>query len=301
MTHYTMPVRDLALLLLICLAWAGNLIAGARGMQHFTPFVFMALRFTILLLLLAPFLRLPPPGQWPRLVAVCLFMGVLHFTALFMALGRSEDVSSVAIVLQTYIPMAVILAIFLLGERTGWRTLVATFVAFFGVLVIGFDPMVLNQLDVLFITLASALFQALGSIYQRGIKGLGMLSYQAWTAVIALPVMVVASLLSEQNQLEMIRSAELADWSSVFYSVLIASIVGHGLFFQLVQRHPVSAVMPYLQLTPVFAVLFGILIWGDRPGWRLFLGGAAVMLGILIITLRARKRTIVAGQAIKNS
>ena len=50
-----MPVRDLALLLLICLAWAGNLIAGARGMQHFTPFVFMALRFTILLLLLAPF------------------------------------------------------------------------------------------------------------------------------------------------------------------------------------------------------------------------------------------------------
>ena len=154
MTHYTMPVRDLALLLLICLAWAGNLIAGARGMQHFTPFVFMALRFTLLLLLLAPFLRLPPPGQWPRLVAVCLFMGALHFTALFMALGRSEDVSSVAIVLQTYIPMAVILAIFLLGERTGWRTLAATFVAFVGVLVIGFDPMVLNQLDVLFITLA---------------------------------------------------------------------------------------------------------------------------------------------------
>jgi O-acetylserine/cysteine efflux transporter len=297
MNHYRMPVRDLALILLVCLAWAGNYTAGAHGMQHFTPFLFMILRFIILLSLLAPFLRRPPPGQWPRLIAVCLFMGALHFSFLFFALGRSGDVSSIAIVQQTYIPMAVIMAILLLGERTGWRTLVATLIAFIGVLVIGFDPMVLGQLDVLVITLISALFQALGSIYQRGIKGVGVLSYQAWTAVIALPVMITASMVTEQNQFDIVRTAELADWLSVFYSALIASIVGHGLFFQLVQRHPVSAVMPYLQLTPVFGVIFGILIWGDRPGWRLYIGGVLVILGILIITLRARKKTMAVAPA----
>jgi O-acetylserine/cysteine efflux transporter len=48
--------------------------------------------------------------------------------------------------------------------------------------------------------------------------------------------------------------------------------------------------MPYLQLTPVLAVMFGIAIWGDRPGWRLVFGGALVIAGILIITLRARAR-----------
>jgi len=292
-----MPVRDLALILVVCIAWAGNFIAGARGMQHFTPFVFMALRFLILLLILAPFLRRPPAGQWPRLIAVCLFMGALHFTTLFMALGRSKDVSSIAIVQQIYIPMAVIMALILLGERAGWRTLAATGLAFLGVLVIGFDPMVLQQMDVLLITLVSALFQALGSIYQRGIRGVGVLNYQAWTAVIALPVMIIASLLTEQHQIDMIRSAGLSDWAPVFYSVLVASIVGHGLFFWLVQRHPVSAVMPYLQLTPVFAVLFGILLWGDRPGWRLIAGGAMVILSILIITLRARTKTISAAAA----
>jgi O-acetylserine/cysteine efflux transporter len=74
---------------------------------------------------------------------------------------------------------------------------------------------------------------------------------------------------------------------------LVASIIGHGLFFTLVQRHPVSAVMPYLQLQPVFAVIFGILIWGDEPGWRLYLGGFTVIIGILIITLRARRKTLV--------
>ena len=48
--------------------------------------------------------------------------------------------------------------------------------------------------------------------------------------------------------------------------------------------------MPYLQLTPVIAVLFGIMVWGDRPGGRLLIGGVLVIAGILIITLRARQR-----------
>ena len=299
MTHFqpqaasfNMSGRDLLLIIVVCLVWAFNFVVGARGMQQFSPFVFMVLRFGIVLLVLAPFLRLPPPGQWLRLVSVCLFIGALHFTALFVALGRSEDVSSIVIIQHTYIPMAVVLAMLLLGERAGWRTLVATLVSFAGVFVIGFDPLVLQQLDVLGIMLLSALFQAMGSIYQRGIRGVGVLNFQAWTAVISLPVMLAASLLTEQGQLEMIRTAGWVDWSSIFYSALLASILGHGLFFYLVQRHPVTAIMPYLQLTPLFGVLFGILVWGDRPGWRLYIGGAVVLMGILIITLRARKKMV---------
>jgi O-acetylserine/cysteine efflux transporter len=276
----------------ICIVWAGNFVAGASGMQHFSPFLFMVLRFTLLLLILLPFIRRPPPGQWIRLIAVCLLTGGMHFSLLFWALSRSEDVSTVAIVQQTYIPMAVVLAMFLMREIVGWKTLAAIFLAFLGVLVIGFDPLVLKQPDVLVITLASALFQALGSIYQRGIRGVSVLSFQAWTAVIALPVLLAATLLTEQGQLEIIKTAQWQSWASVAYSAILASLVGHGLFFYLVQRHPVSSVMPYLQLTPVLAVVFGVLIWGDRPGARLLIGGALVITGILFITLRARQKVM---------
>jgi O-acetylserine/cysteine efflux transporter len=295
-----MPPRDLLFVGVICTVWAGNFIAGANGMQHFSPYLFMILRFTLLLLILLPFIRRPPPGQWLRLVSVCLLIGGVHFTLMFWALSRSEDVSTVAIVQQTYIPMAVILAMFLMRESVGWRTLAATLLAFLGVLVIGFDPLVLRQTDVLAITLASALFQALGSIYQRGIKGVGVLSFQAWTAVIALPVLLAATLLTEQGQIEIIRSARWEHWASVAYSAVMASLVGHGLFFFLVQRHPVSSVMPYLQLTPVLAVLFGVIFWGDRPGMRLLLGGTLVITGIVLITLRARQkasRALLSGSA----
>jgi len=286
----SIPPRDLALILVICVVWAGNFIAAAQGMRHFSPFLFMILRFLLVLALLAPFLRLPPRGQWPRLIGVCLSIGGLHFALMFWALSRSADISSVAIVQQTYIPISVLLAMGLMHERVGWKTLAAVLVAFLGVLVVGFDPLVLQQTDVLAIALASAAFQALGSIYQRGIRGVGVLSFQAWTAVISLPVLLAATLLFEHGQLETIRSAQWSHWVAIGYSAVLASIVGHGLFFLLVQRHPVSSVMPYLQLTPVLAVVFGIVVWGDRPGGRLLIGGALVIAGILFITLRARQR-----------
>lgn len=287
-----MPARDLGFILVICIVWAGNFIAAASGMQHFSPFLFMILRFALLLGILLPFIRRPPPGQWIPLISVCLLIGGLHFTLMFWALSRAQDISTVAIVQQTYIPMAVVLAMFLMKEIVGWKTLAATALAFLGVLVIGFDPLVLNQADVLAITLASALFQALGSIYQRTIRGVGVLSFQAWTAVITLPVLLIASLLTEQGQLETIRTAQWQSWASVAYSAVMASLVGHGLFFYLVQRHPVSSVMPYLQLTPVLAVVFGVLFWGDRPGVRLLAGGVLVIIGILFITLRARHKAV---------
>jgi O-acetylserine/cysteine efflux transporter len=291
MSSSPLKYRDLALIFVICLVWGGNFTAAAKGMQHFSPFLFMILRFFLVLAVLAPFLRLPPRGQFPRLAFVCLMMGGVHFSLIFWALARSADISSVAIVQQSYIPMTVILAIFLLGEKVGMITLAAVFLAFSGVVVVGFDPLVFNQVDVLFITLMSALSQALGSIYQRDIRGVGVLNFQAWTALLSLPLLCLVSLVFETGQLQTIASAGPQHWASIVYSALLASIVGHGLFFYLVQRHPVSSIMPYLQLTPILAILIGIVFWGDRPGWRLFIGGFLVIAGIMLITLRARKRS----------
>jgi len=68
------------------------------------------------------------------------------------------------------------------------------------------------------------------------------------------------------------------------------SLVGHGLLYVLLQRHPVAQVTPLLLLTPVFAVTLGVLFWGDHPGPRLLLGGALVLGGVLIVALRGAAR-----------
>lgn len=285
-----MPLRDLLLILVVCLAWGFNFVAIAQGMQQFSPWLFTVLRFTILLAVLLPFLKRPPRHQWWRLILVCLSIGGLHFTTLFWALGVSEDVSSVAITQQTYVPMTVMLAMVILGERVGWRSLTAIAISFVGVVVLSFDPLMLTQWNVIGIALLSALSQALGSVFMRGLSGISPFTFQAWTAAISLPVLALASLLFDRDQAHMVATAGWLDWAAVLYTVFGASVTGHGLFFALVQRHPVTSIMPYMLLTPVLAVVFGILVWGDRPGWRLLAGGALVMTGIGVITLRGLQK-----------
>jgi O-acetylserine/cysteine efflux transporter len=57
-----------------------------------------------------------------------------------------------------------------------------------------------------------------------------------------------------------------------------------------VQRHPIAQVTPWLLLTPVLAVVLGLLFYGDQPGPQLWIGGAMVLGGVLLIALRALAR-----------
>ncbi|MFS8064155.1 MAG: EamA family transporter, partial [Luteimonas sp.] len=152
--------RDLLLVLIICIAWAANFLTSAFALREIPPFLFTAVRLAILALLLGAFVKPPAPGQWPRLIAVALCNGVLHFGLSFWALQLAGNLSSPAIVMQSYVPMAALLAWWWLGERFGWRTGLAIALSFAGVLVLGFDPMVFARPASLLLMLVSALFLA---------------------------------------------------------------------------------------------------------------------------------------------
>jgi O-acetylserine/cysteine efflux transporter len=282
-----MPARDIVLVLLICVAWAFNFLTSALAMREIPPFLFTALRFALLAVPLVFFLKRPAPGQWPRLLAVALCVGVLHFGLSFSALKLAGDLSSPAIVMQSYIPMTALLAWWLLGERFAWRTGVAIAVSFAGVLVLGFDPLVLDQPASLLLMLVAAALLAIGTILMKGLRGLDVFSQQGWTAVLSvLPLLAISAWL-EPGAVAQLPHVSWVAWAGALYAAFLSSLLGHGLYYVLVQRHPVAQVTPWLLLVPVVAVALGIVFWGDRPGPRLWLGGAMVLGGVLIIALRA--------------
>lgn len=285
-----MPPSHFALVLAICIAWGGNFLAAAYALKHFPPFLFTALRLGVVLVCLAPFLKPIARGQRVRLTAIALSAGALHFGLNFWALKAAGTISSNAIALQSYIPMSALLAVVFLGERIGWRTALGIALAFGGVLVLGFDPLVLQAPLALFLCLSAAFMLAFATTLMRGMSGVGTFELQAWTAAIGIPALLAISFLIERDQLAAIAGAGWLDWAGVAYSGLIASLVGHGLLYWLLQRHPVSQVTPYLLLAPVFAVTLGILVWGDRPGPKLLVGGAMVLGGVLLVALRAVSR-----------
>ena len=290
MTAQGLRGRDLGLALLICLCWAFNFLTSAHALQEIPPFLFTALRMGIVLALLAAFMRAPPRSQWPRLAGIALFTGVLHFGTSFLAIQLAGNLSSPAIVTQTYVPMAVLLAWWWLGERFAWRTALGIALSFAGVLVLGFDPMVLDRPLALFVMLGSSLMVAIGTVLMRRLSGVGLVDQQGWTAALSLLPLLAISALFEPGGFAALREATWIGWGGAAYAAVFASLLGHGVFFLLVQRHPVAQVTPYLLVTPVFAVVLGIVFWGDRPGPALWIGGAMVLGGVLVIAIRTLQK-----------
>lgn len=285
-----MSSRDLFYLLVICVAWAGSFLASGYGLQQIPPMMFAALRLGLLALLLAPFVKRPPPGQWPLLLALGLCNGTLNFALSLWSIRLAGDLSSPAIIQQCYVPMSALLAWWLLGERFGWRSALAIAVSFAGVLVLGFDPIVLDRPLSLLLMLGSGFVLALGTIVSRRLQGLDAISAQGWTAAIGVLPLLFASLLFEPGAATSVVRADAWAWVSVVYAALISSLLGYGLYYVLVQRHPVAQITPYLLLSPVLAVALGIAFWGDRPGPKLLIGGAMVLGGVLLIALRTRAK-----------
>ncbi len=283
-----MPLRHFALLLLICLAWGGNFLTSALALRELPPFLFTALRLTLVALCLLPFLRAPGAGQWPRLLAVALLNGALHFGLSFWALSLAGNLASPAILMQSYIPMATLLAVLVLGERIGWKTSAGVVLSFTGVLVLGFDPVVLQAPLSMWLMLGAAAFIAVGTVLMRGLTGFTAMSQQGWSALIGIVPLLLLSAWLERAHWSAVTQASAIAWGGVIYSALFASVLGHGLYYWLIQRHPVSRVMPFLLLAPLFAIALGIIFHGDRPGPRLLLGGAMVLGGVLTIGLRAQ-------------
>ncbi len=283
-----MKLGDLLLVLLANAAWSVNFLAGKAGVEHFPPLFFSALRFTVLLLLLLPWLRWYRGKMYP-ILQISGVLGVLHFSLIFIGLKASGDIASVAIAAQLYVPFSALLAVVWLGERLDRRRLSGIAAAFGGVLIIGLDPTVFAHLNALAWIASAALAMAVATILMRRLSGVGVFALQAWIGAVAAPSLLLMSLLLEHGQAEALRTANWFHLALPVYSAIGASLVGHGIVYYLLTRYPVSLITPLLLLAPVLAVLLGVLVWGDQPTWKLLLGGLMTLIGVAIVTTKPPK------------
>ena len=284
-----MKLQHLLLALLITVIWGFNFVAAKTALDHFPTFEMLLLRFILLAIILFPFLRVPRNKIRP-VMAVGFMVGVLHFSLNFSGLGMSGDVSSAAIATQLFIPFGAILAIMFLGERIGiWRTM-AIAVAFTGTVVISFDPVVVDHLDALLVVVISAVPMAITTIMLRRLAGVGPMQVQAWTAVVCIPAYLILTILFESGQVEAIRTATFPPVAGIVYAAIAGSIIGHGGLYFLLKRYPVTWVNPLFLLAPVFAIFFGVTVYGDQLTLQILVGGFMTIAGVAIIAIRSARK-----------
>lgn len=289
-----MPLSHIALLLLVNLGWGGNFVAVKVGLAEMGPLFLSAFRFAILLVILLPWLRIKP-GQMKGIFWIALAGGPLHFGAIFTGLQMIGGAASAAMLAQLGVPCTILLAMIFLRERVGpWR-LLGMVLAFAGVAVMSFDPAVFEHLDGVAVMILSQLAYGVASILMRRLKGVSVFELQAWIALVSAPFLFAASFLFESGHAQQLQDLSWTGIGAIAYTVVGASIIGHGGIYFLYQRHPVSVIAPYLLLAPVFGVLGAVLVLGEVLTARMVIGGLIIFAGVAIVTLRELHRARQAG------
>lgn len=286
-------------MLLIDVIWGFNLVASKVGVTGLPPILFTALRFLLLFVLLAPFLRVHH-GQMRLVILVALTLGFLHFGLLFSGLALADDVSPVAIAIQLGVPFAALASVLLLGEQVGPRRWLGIALAFVGVLVVGFDPIVFDYAGGLVLVVLAAAAFGLGVTFAKRLSSINVFQQQAWVAAVSWPLLLTLSLLLETEHGARIQEAGSLTWAALAYTAIFASLIGHGGVYFLVQRYDVSHVAPMTLLAPILSIGFAVALLDDALTWRMVAGGLVTLIGVFIVArepgvMRSTQR-VVSGQ-----
>lgn len=285
-----MIAAHLVLLVFINACWGFNYIAGKIGVTQFGPLLFSTVRFGMVLLLLLPFMRIVP-GQTRLIIYIGLTLGAGHYTLMFYGLHLAGSLSSVAIAAQLVVPFSTIMAVVFLKERVALVRAAAIFMSFLGVIIIGFVPLGSQHIVALvLVTLASAAM-AVATIMMRQLQGVGVFNLQAWIALVATASLAVITYFIESPSMEQIRSLALTDYWTPLYSAIGATIVGHGSLYYLLQRYPINNIAPFITLSTLFAIGFGVWLLDDQITLRISIGGLLTLLGVTVIAMRNAKRS----------
>jgi O-acetylserine/cysteine efflux transporter len=288
--------QHLALMLLVQLLWGVNFAVAKFGLDDFAPIFFVALRFSLVAILLVFVVGLPKHGMLRQLLPLSVTMGVMHFTLIFLGM-RDLDAATSSIAVQLQTPFAAIMAAFFFGEKLGWRRILGMIVAFAGVLLIAGEPRFSENPWPLLAVIGAALVWAIGNIQVKALgDSVDAVQLNGWIAILAAPQLLVASWLIEGPQWHDVVDATWIGWAALLFQAVVIAIFTYWIWYNMMRRYPVNQVMPFTLLLPMIGVAAGAIMRGEPITWQMIVGGLATIAGVGIIVLR---RPAVAAPATK--
>jgi O-acetylserine/cysteine efflux transporter len=283
-----MAPRHLVLLLFTMVIWGLNIVANKVVVDIIPPLYFTAVRFVIVFACIFPWLKIVP-GRMKQVFVLAMLIGGIHFALFFISLRLARDASVLAIVTQLNMPLVALAGIVFLGERIGWRRAAAMVGAFVGVVIIAFDPRVFSYIGAVLIMVVAQIDYALAAVYLRRLQGIGAMQLLAWNTAFAMPVLFALSFLFENNQWASLTHMGLLPWGCLLFSALGGTVLGHTVMMFMYQRYPVTQVVIYTLVSPITAVISGVLLLHDHMSAKIAIGGLVTLGSIAFYFLRAKK------------
>lgn len=226
-----------------------------------------------------------------RATPVCLFIGVM-FAGEFLTLfpGLQLTTASRGVIFLYTAPFFTALGAHLLlpAERLGWRQALGLIIAFAGVAAAFAEgigaPGGSVAGDALCLA-AGALWGATTVIVKASPALARVTASRVLFAQLAYsaPILILAAWLSGQWH---IGHATPLAWAAWFYQTFVVAFASYLAWFWLIQRHAASRIAGFTFLTPLFGILAGVLLLGERFSPWVLVGLAAIAVGLRLLTAR---------------
>lgn len=284
--------------LILCGIWGSTWLFIKLGLEDLPPLSFAGIRFVISCLILSAIirfrgLRLPrSSSDWKLLIVTGVLSFSLNYGLLFW--GEQYISSGLAALLQATIPAfgLVIAHFYLPGERMTLPKIVGVVLGVCGVGVVFSNQLniaggpalagcVALVLSSLFVAYSNVLVKARGQNLEPAILAAGQMFFGM------IPLLLIGIPL-EGNPLKF-------HWTpmavvAMLYLALVGSVLAFLLYYWLVHNMDVTKSMLIALVTPVVAVILGMLVLREELNWRTLAGGAMIMAGIgFIVSQRLRK------------
>jgi drug/metabolite transporter (DMT)-like permease len=278
--------------LVLCGIWGTTWLFIKLGLEDLPPITFAGIRFVIacailFLLIRARGIHLPVNGRdWWLLAST----GVLSFSLNYGLIFWAEQYisSGLAALLQSTLPaFGLVFAHFHLpGERMTWSKIFGVVLGVVGVAVVFSHQLAIAGGKALAGSIAvvlSAIFAAYSNVlvkgHERKLDPAILAGGQMFFGLI--PLLLVGIPL-EGNPFNY-RWTPLAVLS-LLYLAVVGSVIAFMLYYWLVHNMDVTKTMLISLVTPVVAVLLGMLVLGEDLSWRTVAGGVMIMVGVRFVT-----------------
>ena len=284
-----MNLRDTFLAALVPIFLGFGFVIAKPAMEYFPPFLLMGLRFTFAASVLIWWFPIPR-GFLKKIFIASLIANTLQYSVTYTGLSMI-DASAAVLLVQMEVPFGVIFAYFMLKEKPTVRSLIGISIAFIGVYILTGSPNLDGKFFGASLTVIGSGIWALGQVLVKPLsKNINPLALVAWLALFSGPILIALSAIFDGNTINYFKTASLDSWIIAIYLGFIMQPITYGCFYYVLKNNPLYKVLPIVTMgIPLTGLLAAIFLLGEEPTRQLFIGGAIILLGVVMIVFSNKK------------
>lgn len=268
------------LALLPPILWATGYSFGKGALVHFQPLLTTAMMYAIAgMTLFRPRIGIKTPLSW--LIIISVFACGLQSALIFYGVSLVET-SLANLVVQAQVPSA-ILAAWLLGlERLNLRRMAGVALAILGIAVVVGMPKAGGAYLGLICILAGTANWGLGQAL-IGLKSRDTIRQLVGSmSLLAVPQLLAASLLLEDNHLSRLMTGSAYEWFGVALLGVGSFLVAYLIWYGLLERNRMDQIAPFALLMPLVGMFNGVVFFDESLTPSFLFGAGLVLLGLMI-------------------